>query len=224
MPHGRCDEDGVLKCEDMWYGSNCSTHCIESQHVKCDEEGRVYCSDQWYGKNCSFYCKGSRLDKCSKDGSGAVTIDGQLNEKSVSELEFSIKFFLSENLCKKGTNIHVGIDVLNGVDKSQLSTVALSIACGDELINSDTFLQTYWAMAPEKLKKYHFPCTFVPPPKRKHNVDWLSKNWRMLAVLFGATAIILFIGYFIQKYRRKRFRRIEKHVYTVELQTTEIYK
>lgn len=50
-------------------------------------------------------------------GSGAVTIDGQLNEKSVSELEFSIKFFLSENLCKKGTNIHVGIDVLNGVDK-----------------------------------------------------------------------------------------------------------
>jgi hypothetical protein len=50
-------------------------------------------------------------------GSGAVTVGGQLNEMSVSELELSVKFFLSENVCKKEKDIHVGIDVLNVVNE-----------------------------------------------------------------------------------------------------------
>ncbi|XP_062582757.1 uncharacterized protein LOC134244509 [Saccostrea cucullata] len=156
-------------------------------------------------------------------GAGAVTVDGKLNSNSVIQLEFSIELFVADNICEN-KNIHVFIDVLKLRERTKTSTFALSISCDEEIINSDTFLQTYLAMAPEKLRKYNFPFRLGKPTKTKHNADWLSLNWRVLAILLGTTGLILFLVFLMQKCRREQRRRIERHIFTLELETTEIYE
>lgn len=65
-----CDINGIIVCNDNYFGENCIIYCKLLLYGMYDRNGFVMCDDYYYGEKCDMLCfiLENRIGYCDFNG------------------------------------------------------------------------------------------------------------------------------------------------------------